>query len=61
MRDKLKRYIVIKTDFDHLENFLNSIKRNYPEYNLLQVLPEHSFDGALAVVMLELDAIWRRY
>lgn len=39
MPNELKQYVVIKTDFDHLENWLNSIGEEYPEYHLLQVLP----------------------
>ena len=58
MPNELKQYVVIKTDFDHLENWLNSIGEEYHEYHLLQVLPEHSYDGALAVIILELDAHW---
>lgn len=44
---------VIRTDFEHLENLLNS--GVYPEYHIYQILPEHSYNGALAVVILKKD------
>ena len=53
------RFKVIKTDFNNLENLLNKLDEHYPKYNLYQILPEHSYDGALAIVILELDVVWR--
>lgn len=53
------RFKVLKTDFDNLEEVLNKIELKFPEYNIYQILPEHSYDGALAVVILELDRVWR--
>ena len=49
------KFKVIRTDFDHLENWLNNLYELYPNYHIYQILPEHSYDGALAVVILELD------
>lgn len=49
-------YKVIKTDFDHLEGFLNSLYKEYPLHHIFQILPEHCYDGTLAVVILK-----RRY
>lgn len=48
----LTNYKVIKTDFDHLEELLNNLYKYYPQYHIYQILPEHSYDGALAVVIL---------
>lgn len=47
------QYKVIKTDFDHLESLLNSLYMDYPEYCIYQILPEHCYDGTLAVVILK--------
>ena len=47
------KYKVIKTDFDHLEGFLNSLDDEYPLYGVYQILHEHRYDGTLAVVILE--------
>ena len=43
---------VIRTDFEHLEGFLNSLETEYEEYYIYQILAEHCYDGALAVVIL---------
>jgi hypothetical protein len=51
----LTEYKVIKTDFNNLEDVLNSLYINYPQYYLYQILPEHSYDGALAIVILKLN------
>ena len=48
-----KNFKVIRTDFENLENLLNSISSNaYDGYYIYQILAEHSYDGALAVVIL---------
>ncbi len=50
-----KDYKVIRTDFEHLEEFLNSLDdvgSEYFEYYIYQILAEHSYDGSLAVVIL---------
>ena len=47
------KYKVIKIDFDHLEDFLNSLYMEYPFYYIDQILPEHRYDGTLAVVILK--------
>ena len=48
-----KNFKVIRTDFENLENLLNSISNNaYDGYYIYQILAEHSYDGALAVVIL---------
>ena len=49
----MREWKVIKTDFDNLENLLNS--GEYPDYYICQILPEHSYDGDLAVVILKKD------
>lgn len=46
-------YKVIRTDFDHLERFLNNYYQEFPHYHLYQILPEHCYDGAFAIVILE--------
>jgi hypothetical protein len=43
---------VIRTVFENLENLLNSLETQYEGYYIYQILPEHSYDGALAVVIL---------
>ena len=45
---------VIRTDFEHLEGFLNSLKdeEEYKGYYIYEILAEHCYDGALAVVIL---------
>lgn len=43
---------VLRTDFEHLEGLLNSLEAEYEEYYIYQILAEHSYDGALAVVIL---------
>ena len=48
-----EEYKVIRTDFEHLEELLNNFDREYPYYHLYQILSEHSYDSALAVVILE--------
>ena len=48
-----KNFKVIRTDFENLENLLNSISSNaYDGYYIYQILAEHCYDGALAVVIL---------
>ena len=51
----IKQYRVVKSDFDNLEELLNNLDELFPHYHIYQILPEHSYDGALAVVVLELD------
>ena len=51
----IKQYRVVKTDFNDFENLLNNLNELYPHYHIYQILPEHCYDGALAVVILELD------
>ena len=50
---RAEEYKVIRTDFEHLEELLNNFDREYPYYHLYQILSEHSYNGALAVVILE--------
>lgn len=50
-----KQFKVIRTDFEHLENLLNEIvdvNSEYSDYYIYQILAEHCYDGALAVVIL---------
>lgn len=47
---------VIRTDFDNLEKLLNS--GDYPHYHIYQILPEHSYDGDFAIVILKKDGGW---
>ncbi len=54
----LTTYKVIKIDFDNLEELLNNLYLTHPQYHIYQILPEHSYDGALAVVILVLDEEW---
>lgn len=51
----ITEYKVIKTDFTNLEDVLNSLYINYPRYYLYQILSEHSYDGALAIIILKLN------
>lgn len=46
-------YKVLKTDFNHLEEVLNSIDKDYEEWDLYQILPEHCYDGAFAIIVLQ--------
>ncbi len=49
------QFKVIRTDFEHLEEFLNSLNNadsEYDGYYIYQILAEHSHNGALAVVIL---------
>lgn len=55
MPNELKKYIVMKVDFRDLEHWLNQIGEMYPTYHLYSVVPEHSYDGALAVIILEVN------
>jgi hypothetical protein len=48
-------YKVLKTDFNHLEELLNSLYVNYTGWSLYQIIPEHCYDGALAVVILQME------
>lgn len=50
---------VIRTDFDQLEKFLNNFYVEFPHYSLYQILPEHCYDGAFAIVILKLDDYWK--
>lgn len=43
---------VVRVHFEVLEDFLNSLDVTYAEYYIYQILAEHSYDGALAVVIL---------
>ena len=50
-----KQFKVIRTDFEHLENLLNEIADGNPEYidyYIYEILAEHCYNGALAVVIL---------
>lgn len=58
MPNKMPRYQVIQTAFRDLECLLNELEQRYPEYNLLQVVSENCYDGAIANIILELDPIW---
>lgn len=49
------KFKVIRTDFDQLEKFLNNYYTEFPNYHLYQILPEHCYDGAFAIVILEYD------
>ena len=49
----MREWKVIRTDFENLENLLNS--GEYPEYHIYSILAEHCYDGALAVVILKKD------
>lgn len=51
--ERKELYKVVRTDFGSLENLLNILDVEYPDFHLYQVLPEHSYDGALAVVILK--------
>ena len=48
-----KDYRVVKMDFNDLERFLNNYYKEFPNYHIHQILPEHCYDGAFAVVILE--------
>ena len=50
-----QRYKVVRTDFKSLERFLNSFTETYPNYHVYQILSEHCYNGAYAVVILELN------
>lgn len=47
------RYKAIRVDFEGLEAFLNNLYLDYPDYRIFQILSEHCYDGALAVVILK--------
>lgn len=49
----MPKFKVIRMDFKHLEDKLNSIYSDYPQYHIFQILAEHCYGGALAVVILE--------
>jgi hypothetical protein len=50
-----ERFKVIRTDFGSLERNLNLLEEDerYSEYRLYQILSEHCYGGALAVIILE--------
>lgn len=48
-----KDYKVVKMDFNDLERFLNNYHKEFPNYHIYQIVPEHCYDGAFAVVILE--------
>lgn len=50
-----EKFKVIRTDFGSLERYLNLIEEDaqYSEYRLYQILTEHCYGGALAVIILE--------
>jgi hypothetical protein len=48
-----KDFKVEKMDFNDLEWFLNNYHNKFPNYYIYQILPEHCYDGAFAVVILE--------
>jgi hypothetical protein len=50
---------VIRMGFDHLEKFLNNCYLEFPHYDIYEILPEHSYDGAFAVVILKLNTYWK--
>ena len=55
-REKLmsdKKYIVFRTDFEHLEQLLNKCAADYPNHSLYQIIPESKYDGAILSVILE--------
>lgn len=52
---ELTKYKVIRAGFDGLENLLNNLYKHYPHYHIYQILPEHCYNGAIAVVILELN------
>lgn len=52
-----KKYKVEKMDFNDLEKFLNNFLKEFPNYHIYQILPEHCYDGAFAVVILEHDSV----
>lgn len=50
-----KQFKVIRTDFEHLEKLLNEfadVNSEYSDYHIYQILAEHCYNGALAVVIL---------
>ena len=49
---------VIRTDFNHLEKFLNNFYKEFPHYYLYKILSEDSGHETLAVVILRLQACW---
>lgn len=55
MSKELKKYAVMRVDFRDLEHWLNQISELYPTYHLYQVVPEHCYDGAVAVIIMELN------
>lgn len=52
-------YKVIRMGFEHLETFLNNVYAEFPHYYIYQILPEHCYDGAFAVVILRLEDYWK--
>ena len=50
---------VIRMDFDNLENILTIYYLKFPHYDIYEIIPEHSYDGAVAVVILKLNAYWK--
>lgn len=50
-----QKYKVVRTDFKALERFLNNLSVTYPDYHIYQILSEHCYNDALAVVILELN------
>ena len=54
MPNELKRYKVLRAGFESLEIFLNEAEEVYEEYDIVQVVPEHSYDGAFANIIMRL-------
>lgn len=50
---------VIRTDFNHLEKFLNNYYKEFPHYYLYKIFSEDSGYGTLAVVILKLQSYWK--
>lgn len=50
---------VIRTDFDNLEKFLNNYYLEFPHYDIYEILTEHCYDRAFAVVILKLNTYWK--
>lgn len=54
MPNELKRYKVLRAGFESLEIFLNEAEEVYGEYEIVQVVAEHSYNGTLANIILRL-------
>lgn len=47
------KFKVIRADFEGLESVLTNLHLDYPDYRIFEILSEHCYDGALAVVILK--------